>query len=313
MNIILYCESQKNAWNSFLTSSKNPHFIYYRDYMEYHSDRFADFSIMVYNEKSKLIAIMPANICNSIVYSHQGLTFGGLVVQDDMKTETMLHIFKSLLSFLEQKNIKKLIYKCMPYIYHIKPSEEDRYALFINNAKLTRRDVTSAIYLDGDITYSKGRKWMINKAKKNNIVICESSDFKSFWLLLEEVLDEKYNAKPTHALAEIEKLANNFRKNIRLFLALFDGIPVSGALIYENNVVAHTQYLANSSIGRDVGALDFLIDHLIKNIFNKKKYFDFGISNENQGRYLNTGLISQKEGFGARAVVHDFFELDINN
>ena len=32
---------------------------------------------------------------------------------------------------------------------------------------------------------------------------------------------------------------------------------------------------------------------------------------KNEGRFLNAGLIAQKEGFGARAVVHDFYELEI--
>ena len=69
--------------------------------------------------------------------------------------------------------------------------------------------------------------------------------------------------------------------------------------------------MANSEVGREIGALDLLLDYLIKNIYKDKKYFDFGISNEDAGRYLNTGLIAQKEGFGARAVVHDFYELEI--
>ena len=80
-------------------------------------------------------------------------------------------------------------------------------------------------------------------------------------------------------------------------------------MVFENTQIVHTQYLANSIIGRDVGALDFVIDKLINEIYKDKKYFDFGISNENDGRFLNAGLIAQKEGFGARAVVHDFYEL----
>lgn len=102
-----------------------------------------------------------------------------------------------------------------------------------------------------------------------------------------------------------------FSKYIKLFLAKKDERIVSGALIYENQNIVHTQYLANSEEGRELGALDLLIDYLIKDIYKNKKYFDFGISNEDAGRYLNTGLIAQKEGFGARAVVHDFYELEI--
>jgi hypothetical protein len=216
-----------------------------------------------------------------------------------------------LKQFLKEKNIVKIVYKCIPYIYHIKPSEEDRYALFRNDAKLIRRDVTSTIDLTDQVRYSKGRKWTINKAKKESIETFESDDYEIFWELLTGVLESNHEAKPVHTLEEIRKLASLFPKNIRLFLAKKDEKIVSGALIYENQNIVHTQYLANSEEGRELGALDLLIDYLIKDIYKNKKYFDFGISNENAGRYLNTGLIAQKEGFGARAVVHDFYELEI--
>lgn len=311
MTIVKYTIEQKNNWNEFVKNSKNAHFFFQRDYMEYHSDRFEDFSLMFFDETDKLIAILPANIKEKILYSHQGLTFGGFLVDDKMKTETMLEIFESLKLFLKEQNIEKIVYKCIPYIYHIKPSEEDRYALFRNDATLIRRDVTSTIDLIEQVRYSKGRKWTINKAKKESIETFESDDYKTFWELLTGVLESNHEAKPVHTLEEIKKLASLFPKNIKLFLAKKDERIVSGALIYENQNIVHTQYLANSEEGRELGALDLLIDYLIKDIYKNKKYFDFGISNEDAGRYLNTGLIAQKEGFGARAVVHDFYELEI--
>ncbi|MFA7571131.1 MAG: GNAT family N-acetyltransferase [Sulfurimonadaceae bacterium] len=279
--------------------------------MEYHSDRFDDFSLMAFDEADKLIAILPANIKENILYSHQGLTFGGFLVDDKMKTETMLEIFESLKHFSKEQDIKTIVYKCIPYIYHLKPSEEDRYALFRNNAKLIRRDVTSTINLTEQVRYSKGRKWTINKAKKEVIETFESDDYETFWELLTRVLESNHESKPVHTLEEIKKLANLFPKNIKLFLSKKDKRIVSGALIYENHNIVHTQYLANSEEGRELGALDLLIDYLIKDVYKNKKYFDFGISNEDAGRYLNAGLIAQKEGFGARAVVHDFYELEI--
>ena len=311
MTIVKYTIEQKNNWNEFVKNSKNAHFFFQRDYMEYHSDRFEDFSLMFFDETDKLIAILPANIKEKILYSHQGLTFGGFLVDDKMKTETMLEIFESLKLFLKEQNIEKIVYKCIPYIYHIKPSEEDRYALFRNDATLIRRDFTSTIDLIEQVRYSKGRKWTINKAKKESIETFESDDYKTFWELLTGVLESNHEAKPVHTLEEIKKLASLFPKNIKLFLAKKDERIVSGALIYENQNIVHTQYLANSEEGRELGALDLLIDYLIKDIYKNKKYFDFGISNEDAGRYLNTGLIAQKEGFGARAVVHDFYELEI--
>ena len=311
MTIVKYTVDQKNNWNEFVRNSKNSHFFFLRDYMEYHSDRFDDFSLMIFDETDKLIAILPANIKEDILYSHQGLTFGGFLVDDKMKTETMLEIFEALKLFLKEQNIEKIVYKCIPYIYHIKPSEEDRYALFRNDAKLIGRDVTSTIDLTEQVRYSKGRKWTINKAKKESIQTFQSDDYEIFWELLTGVLESNHEAKPVHTVEEIRKLASLFPKNIRLFLAKKDEKILSGALIYENQNIVHTQYLANSHEGRELGALDLLIDYLIKDIYKNKKYFDFGISNEDAGRYLNTGLISQKEGFGARAVVHDFYELEI--
>ena len=311
MKIIHYSKKYKNQWNDFVKKAKNSHFFFLRDYMEYHSDRFHDHSLLVLDDKKKIIALLPANRDENILYSHQGLTFGSFIVEDKMKTETMLEIFTILKIFLKEAGIEKLIHKCIPYIYHIKPSEEDRYALFRNDAKLIRRDVSSTIDLTAEIRYSKGRKWTINKAKKENIEVIYSEDYDVFWNLLSSVLKSNHEAKPVHSLEEIKLLVKKFPKNIKLYLAKKDKIVVSGALIYENVNIIHTQYLANSELGRETSALDLLIDHLIKDIYKDKKYFDFGISNENAGQYLNTGLIAQKEGFGARPVVQDFYELEI--
>ena len=270
MNLKRYTEEQKNIWNEFVRNSKNGHFFFLRDYMEYHSDKFDDFSLMIFDETDKLIAILPANVKEDILYSHQGLTFGGFLVDDKMKTETMLEVFELLKQFLKEKNIVKIVYKCIPYIYHTKPSEEDRYALFRTDAKLIRRDVTSTIDLTEQVRYSKGRKWTINKAKKELIETFQSDDYEIFWELLTGVLESNHEAKPVHTLEEIKKLAILFPKNIKLFLAKKDERIVSGALIYENQNIVHTQYLANSGEGREIGALDLLIDYLVSpEKFNK--------------------------------------------
>lgn len=311
MRISKYTTEFKDLWNEFVKNSKNRHFFFQRDYMEYHSDRFQDFSLMIFNETDKLIAILPANIKENTLYSHQGLTFGGFLINDKIKTETMLEIFETLKGFLKNQNIKKMVYKCIPYIYHIKPSEEDKYALFRNDAKLIRRDVSATINLEHKIKYQEQRKRSVKKAIKNDLVFEESKDYKSYWNILEETLNAQHDAKPVHSLDEIEKLVDLFPDNIKLFVAIKDSKVLGGTLVFENETIVHTQYLANSFEGRNVGALDFVIDKLINEVYQNKKYFDFGISNEDAGKYLNTGLISQKEGFGARAVVHDFYELEI--
>jgi hypothetical protein len=311
MRVSRYTKEFKEWWDEFVINSKNSHFFFQRNYMEYHSDRFEDFSLLVFDSTDKLIAILPANIKENILYSHQGLTFGGFLVDDRMKTETMLEIFEVLKRFLKNQNIEKIVYKCIPYIYHTKPSEEDRYALFRNDSKLIRRDVTTTISLENKIKYQEQRKRSVKKAIKNDLLFKQSKDFKLYWKVLEETLNAQHEAKPVHNVQEIERLAALFPDNIKLFVAIKDNKVLGGTLVFENEIIVHTQYLANSLEGRNVGALDFVIDKLINEVYEDKKYFDFGISNEDAGRYLNTGLITQKEGFGARAVVHDFYELEI--
>jgi hypothetical protein len=87
---------------------------------------------------------------------------------------------------------------------------------------------------------------------------------------------------------------------------------VGGAVIYETANAAHVQYTSCSAEGRTMGALDLLFNDLINDVYRgRMKYFDFGISTERKGAFLNVGLIEYKEGLGARALMHDFYELPI--
>jgi len=308
MEIIRYTDEYKATWDEFVKKAKNSHFFFQRDYMEYHNDRFEDFSLFVFDEKQTIISILPCNIKDNILYSHQGLTFGGFLTDENIKVNTMLEIFISLNEFCLKEKIEKIIYKCIPYIYHKQPSDEDRYALFVNDAKLIRRDVSSTINLKDRIEYQEQRRRAIKKAEKNNLIFEQSNKIEEYWKILEETLLIQHGVSPVHNAIEIEKLIKNFPDNIKLFVAKKEDRIIAGTLIFENEKIIHTQYLANSTEGRNLGALDFVLNKLITEVFKNKTYFDFGISTENNGRHLNNGLITQKEGFGSRAVVHDFYE-----
>lgn len=313
IHIKKYSTNDKIIWNEFVKLIKNEHFFFYREYMEYHSDRFTDNSLMFYDSKNSLIAILPANINNNIIYSHQGLTFGGLLIKSSIKQKDVLNIFLAIKDYLKNNKLHSMIYKRIPYIYHNMPSDEDLYGLFRINAKLIRRDVSSAIKIKKQIKYSKGRKWIIKKTKESNLEYSLCSNTEEFWNNLENVLLQSHNVKPTHSLKEIKYLIELFPNNIKLYTVNYNQKPVSGAVIFEMSEIAHTQYLYNTPEGREIGALDGLIDYLVKEVYSSKEYFDFGISNEDNGKILNEGLIAQKEGFGARAITHDFFEIKAND
>ena len=80
-NIKKYHKNDYKIWNEFIAHAKNATFLFHRDFVEYHQDRFEDFSLLVF-EDEKLKAVLPANIKENLVYSHQGLTYGGLVYKE---------------------------------------------------------------------------------------------------------------------------------------------------------------------------------------------------------------------------------------
>lgn len=306
-----YSNESVNEWNHFALSAKNSHFMFKRDYMDYHSDRFEDNSLIIRNSKGSICALLPANSNNGGLYSHEGLTFGGLLLPLNISLERVLLIFKKICEYLKEFGFSKLVYKAVPYIYSKLPSQDDLYALHFLGAKNIRRDASSAIDLSMPVRYSKGRKWSVKKAHDQEIDIIKSDQFELFWPLLNDVLKNQHDTRPVHTIDEIQSLSDKFPNNIKLHMALYKGEIVAGAVVYETDVVAHTQYLANSDQGRDISALDLLLDDLIKVEYNSKRFFDFGISTIEAGKKLNSGLASQKEGFGARTIVHDFYELTI--
>lgn len=313
MKLIKYDSSYKVEWDEFVKSSKNGLFMFQRDFMEYHSDRFNDFSFMIFNDKQKIIAIFPANVSGDTVYSHQGLTFGGFVLNSDSTVKAVLDMFTLLKCSLKDYDVSKVIYKCVPYIYSSIPSEEELYALFICNASLIRCDVTTSINLSNPLPYGSQRKRSIKKALKSDLVVEREYEIEEYWAILNQVLNSQHNAQSVHTVEEMKYLMSKFPDNIKLYVAKQNGVVLAGTIIFESEFVAHTQYLANSELGKACGALDIVIDTLISDVYKNKKYFDFGISNENEGRYLNQGLISQKEGFGARAVAHKQYEILIHD
>ena len=127
--------------------------------------------------------------------------------------------------------------------------------------------------------------------------------------LVREVLLAGHGVEPVHTPAEMRLLADRFPRNIRLFTAKSEGRIVAGVLVYETPSVAHAQYIAVAITRTPAARGDAVVDHLLTDVY-PAKWFDFGISNERDGT-LNAGLMRNKEGFGARAVVHDRYVLDL--
>lgn len=311
MEIRRYRREDKELWNSFVSKARNATFLFDRNYMDYHADRFDDNSFMFYH-KGKLKAVLPANVAGDTLYSHQGLTYGGLLLDKKATVEDVLECFDSLNSWLRENGISKVVYKALPWIYQQYPSQEDLYALTWKcKAQLISRDIASTIVIDNKLKFAESRKSGIRKALSLNIEVGESNDVDGFWHVLEDNLGNRYNAKPVHTASEMKLLMSRFPNSIKLYVAKMNGEIVGGTLIYVTSQVVHTQYISASVEGKKHGALDLLFDYIINKVYANCRYFDFGKSTEQGGAYLNEPLIFQKEGFGGRGVCYDWYQWEL--
>ncbi len=312
MEVVRYNVSLKGEWDAFVKNAKNATFLFLRDYMDYHADRFVDCSLMVFSD-GKLCALFPATFHKDrlLVVSHGGLTYGGFIIDAAVTSALMLQIFSSVIDYYRNEVFAtKILYKPVPYIYHQYPAEEDLYALFRCNAKLVERKISSTIKLSNPLPFKGRRK--LTAAMKSRLLIVEDDDFAAFWEVLTKRLVAKYEVCPVHTLGEIELLYSRFPENIRLFRVTdAAGATLGGVVMYLMKNVVHTQYTGTTDEGRRIGVLDHLYAYLIRERFSAFEYLDFGISTEQDGSVLNEGLIAQKEGFGARGVVYDTYEVEL--
>ncbi len=312
VRVELYTPKYKAQWDDFVRRSKNGVFLFFRDYLEYHSDRFQDHSLMFF-KVGRLVALMPANLKGNVLVSHGGLTFGGIISNGRMTTPLMLESFRTLVDYLRGRGVRKLVYKAIPHIYHLLPAEEDLYALFVNNARLVRRDVSSTFVAAQRLPLARNRRRALEHARAHGMQVGQSREFTRFMAITDANLQTRHGVRPVHTAAEMELLAGRFPENIKLFAVSLRDEMLGGVIIYESRNVAHGQYRNATEKGRELGALDFLMDSLLNGVYRRKPYFDFGISTLDEGRTLNSQLIRNKEGCGARATVYDFYELALGD
>jgi hypothetical protein len=310
-----YQKSDFTLWNSFVNDAKNGTFLFHRDFMEYHQDRFEDFSLMLFNQKEKLIAVLPANRGGDTIFSHQGLTYGGLVLGPDSHLSDSIQMTYYLLKYVSENNYTKLNIKVIPAIYNSFPSDEMEYIAFLLDSKLKRRDALAVVDLDDRIEISRVRKRGIEKGVNLSLKIIEENDFTTFWNeLLIPNLKSRYDASPVHSLSEITYLKSKFPNEIKQFNVYLDDKIIGGATVFFTKNVIHPQYISgNKEFNNTYGGLDFLYHFLLNELDTKARYFDFGISNENNGMQLNESLHYWKESFGARTIVQNFYEIETKN
>lgn len=307
-----YNQNDYATWNDFIALAKNATFLFHRDFMEYHQDRFEDFSLLVF-EDEKLKAVLPANKKGNSVYSHQGLTYGGLVFSSKLKGEKVESILDEILSFLKENSIEAFHYKPIPGFYFSKGNQEIDFFLYNRGALPERKEMNMAVNLQLPLHVSKSKMKHFRRIENLDLDIIEEEDFQPFWdSILEPRLLEKFNAKPVHTKEEITRLKQKFPEKIRQYSVYQNDEIIAGITIFETENVVKSQYGATSEKGEQVRALDFLFINLMHKYKRKgKKFFDMGIVNEENEKGYHSGLLQQKEELGCAVYNQDFYKITI--
>ena len=317
MNIAIrpYLPSDIDCWDFFCNRSLQGTLLHTHLFLSYHKNRFSDCSLVI-EQDGKIVGLFPAAkslVDDGLVVSHPGATYGGLVHQGDLRGDRMLIALTLIQEYFSSLGFVKLLYKAVPIFYHQTPMQDDVYALFRMGARRVRCDITSVINLKCRLPLSERRRRSLKKSLKAGVEIVEGSQyFRRLWDILIENLSRKHGAFPTHKLEEIELLATRFPGKIRCICGVLGGEIQAGVVIFSSPTVDHAQYIASSQVGYEAYVLDAVFEYCIKfSVQDDKQWFDFGISTENNGLFLNDGLYRFKSEFGAGSAIHEFYELDL--
>ena len=305
-----YNNTQIEEWNNFVRENKI-HFFFLRSYMDYHSDRFEDHSL-IQRDNEKIISIFPACKKDNKLVSHGGLTFGGIHFSKEIEPSIFLWIenFQKIKNYAKENNFKQIIYKPLPHIYKNHISFEEESALINEGFELYSSGLSMSLMLNNDINLSSRRKRMIKKSKD---LVFEEIEERFLYPTLERLLKEKYDVAPIHTLSELEYLKSKHPDNISSFVAKDrDGKVLAGVICFNHEQTVHTQYISSTDEGRSNGALDGLFNYLFNLYKNEYKIFDFGTS-MNRDNSINFGLLKQKSEFGCSVTPYNYFKIDIKD
>ncbi|UJP64184.1 hypothetical protein [Mongoliitalea daihaiensis] len=166
MTITPYTSDLRKEWDSFISEAVNSALIHYRDYLEYHGDRFNDCSVLIH-EGEELLAVLPAEKEGLRVYSHRGITFGDLIVKNSLAKSSLKQLVQSLSKYFTELGYQTLQIRSIPEFYWKDLTDYRNYqeVLQISGFVPIQTKGFQTIKLP-IIINDRGRKWGIRKASK---------------------------------------------------------------------------------------------------------------------------------------------------
>jgi hypothetical protein len=317
LRVEAYTPSKADAWNKLVATSANGPFLFARSFLDYHQDRFTDCSWLIW-QGSKLRAVFAAAVAHNspaptTLVAHPGLTYGGLVTVAGVKYAELAAMMELLLSTWRTAGFQHLLVRPVPRVFCRQYSESLAFWLHQQGAVLSSRELNSVLDLTKPVRIGTWRRGNLRKARRHSVVVRQGTpaEYAAFWHLLTENLLATYDSQPAHTLTEISSLRDRNPGHLELWVAHLGAEIVAGVLVFQDGRqgFVHTQYISGSPRGKQVGAVDAILAHLIREKPATYQRLSFG-SSMLQGA-INAGLINQKEGFGTTGEVMDTYTLKL--
>jgi hypothetical protein len=306
LEIQRYSDDLKGVWDGFVAATKNRSFLFQRDYMDYHRDRFQDHSLL-FRLGGKLLASLPAHVVQGKLCSHQGLTFGGLLMCRDIRLGQLKAIASALRDHLRSEGLSHLDYRPMPHPYHEIPAEEDIVALAAEGASLS--DARAVPFAQaGNTRLSRDRLRDLRDKSLADLIVRRSEDIRGFMEYCAEHGARRFNSKLVHSPDEMVLLAARFPDNIQHYVVERAGEVLAGTILYRHGNCAKVQYSAPASASVEDGVMTHLYCRLLSDILPAGHWVDFGHSHDLDGNF-NPGVHQFKESLGARTVLFARYNL----
>jgi len=299
-----YSDKYRDDWNALVFNSHAP-FLFNRDFLEHHIDKYKELSLVIFY-KDEFIGIFPASFNDNRIFSHGYLTYGGLTLRRELKTNRVIEVFKLIENKYKSLGFRFIELKLLPSFYRVTCSQSQEFALHYLGWSLIGRGLSSGL----NLTQSSFSKKKARDCKRGYAFQMNngSDSLEEIFTLINSGLKKKYSASAAHSAKDINNLQKIFPNNIKVFeLRDQEKNLLSAAIIFLSNQVAHIQYMTLSEIGRGYRALDSLIYQIYELYRDRYEWLEFGVSTTNYGKNFNETLATKKEEYGATPLCYDIY------
>ena len=315
-HLLPYDPSWDERWDRFvMKGSMNGTFLQTRRFLNYHpKGRFEDASLMVLDGQ-ELVAVCPAAAQmvgrSAMLRSHPGSTFGGLVIAPTLlRAPRLVALMEQLDAYWLGQGFTAAELKLTSDLFSTHPTDVLQYALY-HAGYTDELEIAAYVPVEGRsheelvAAYSFNKRYDLKKCVKAGLIdrpLHTHDELSVFYSLLCQNL-RKFDATPVHTLRELVDFHDVRLCDEARFLGVFtpEGEMVAGACLFWfcQARVLHTQYLATAPLKGCVPST-YLYDSVVRAGLNLgARCVSFGTSTHDRGRVLNTGLLQNKEGYGA--------------